>query len=170
MDMYAATVPVFDRMLSNMQTWIRTARDHALAKGFDESVYLTLRLAPDMLPLPRQVQIASDAAKSGTARLASIEVPSWPDSEASLEELIQRIQKTRDFIKTVTPEQINGAETRAVSVPRRDKEPLKFEGQDFMRFYNLPNFFFHATTLYALLRNAGVPLGKMDFLGQPQPK
>jgi uncharacterized protein len=168
MDMYAATVPVFDRMLSNMQTWIRTARDHALAKGFDESVYLTLRLAPDMLPLPRQVQIASDAAKSGTARLASIEVPSWPDTEASLEDLIQRIQKTRDFIKTVTPEQINGSETRAVSVPRRDKEPLKFEGQDFARFYNLPNFFFHATTLYALLRNAGVPLGKMDFLGQPK--
>ena len=168
MDMYAATVPVFDRMLSNMQTWIRTARDHALAKGFDESVYLTLRLAPDMLPLPRQVQIASDASKSGAARLASIEVPSWPDSEASMEELIQRIQKTRDFIKTITPEQINGSETRAVSVPRRDKEPLKFEGQDFARFYNLPNFFFHATMLYALLRNAGVPLGKMDFLGQPK--
>ena len=168
MDMYAATVPVFDRMLSNMQTWIRTARDHALAKGFDESVYLTLRLAPDMLPLPRQVQIASDAAKSGAARLASIEVPSWPDSEASKEELIQRIQKTRDCFKTITPEQINGSETRAVSVPRRDKEPLKFEGQDFARFYNLPNFFFHATMLYALLRNAGVPLGKMDFLGQPK--
>ncbi|RZI59222.1 MAG: DUF1993 domain-containing protein [Rubrivivax sp.] len=168
MDMYAATVPVFDRMLSNMQTWIRTARDHAIAKGFDESVYLTLRLAPDMLPLPRQIQIASDAAKSGAARLASIEVPSWPDDEATLDDLIQRMQKTRDFLKTVTPEQINGSEARAISVPRRSKEPLQFEGQDFVRFYNLPNFFFHATTLYALLRNAGVPLGKMDFLGQPK--
>ncbi|MFX1678168.1 DUF1993 domain-containing protein [Mitsuaria sp. CC2] len=168
MDMYAATVPVFDRMLINMQTWIRTARDHAIAKGFDESVYLTLRLAPDMLPLPRQIQIASDAAKSGAARLASIEVPSWPDDEATLDDLIQRMQKTRDFLKTVTPEQINGSEARAISVPRRSKEPLQFEGQDFVRFYNLPNFFFHATTLYALLRNAGVPLGKMDFLGQPK--
>jgi len=168
MDMYAATVPVFDRMLTNMQTWIRTARDHAIAKGFDESVYLTMRLAPDMLPLPRQIQIASDAAKSGAARLAGIEVPSWPDSEATLEDLIQRIQKTRDFIKSVSAEQINGAETRAISVPRRDKEPLQFQGQDFTRFFNMPNFFFHASMLYALLRHAGVPLGKMDFLGQPK--
>ena len=168
MDLYAATVPVFDRMLANMQTWIRTARDHAKAKGFDESVYLTLRLAPDMLPLARQIQIASDSAKSGAARLAGIEVPSWPDNEATLDELVQRLQKTRDFLKTVDAGQINGAETRPISVPRRDKEPLQFEGQDFLRFFNLPNFYFHATTLYALLRHAGVPLGKLDFLGQPK--
>ncbi|WP_343637955.1 DUF1993 domain-containing protein [Roseateles sp.] len=168
MDLYAATVPVFDRMLANMQTWIRTARDHAKAKGFDESVYLTLRLAPDMLPLARQIQIASDSAKSGAARLAGIEVPSWPDNEATLDELLQRLQKTRDFLKTVDAGQINGAETRPISVPRRDKEPLQFEGQDFLRFFNLPNFYFHATTLYALLRHAGVPLGKLDFLGQPK--
>ena len=168
MDRYAATVPVFDRMLANMQTWIRTARDHAKAKGFDESVYLTLRLAPDMLPLARQIQIASDSAKSGAARLAGIEVPSWPDNEATLDELLQRLQKTRDFLKTVDAGQINGAETRPISVPRRDKEPLQFEGQDFLRFFNLPNFYFHATTLYALLRRAGVPLGKLDFLGQPK--
>ena len=168
MDLYAATVPVFDRMLANMQTWIRTARDHAKAKGFDESVYLTLRLAPDMLPLARQIQIASDSAKSGAARLAGIEVPSWPDNEATLDELVQRLQKTRDFLKGVDAGQINGSETRTVSVPRRDKEPLQFEGQDFMRFFNLPNFYFHATMLYALLRHAGVPLGKMDFLGQPK--
>jgi len=168
MDLYAATVPVFDRMLANMQTWIRTARDHAKAKGFDESVYLTLRLAPDMLPLARQIQIASDSAKSGAARLAGIEVPSWPDNEATLDELLQRLQKTRDFLKTVDAGQINGAETRPISVPRRDKEPLQFEGQDFLRFFNLPNFYFHATMLYALLRHAGVPLGKLDFLGQPK--
>jgi len=168
MDLYAATVPVFDRMLANMQTWIRTARDHAKAKGFDESVYLTLRLSPDMLPLARQIQIASDSAKSGAARLAGIEVPSWPDNEATLDELLQRLQKTRDFLKTVDAGQINGAETRPISVPRRDKEPLQFEGQDFLRFFNLPNFYFHATMLYALLRHAGVPLGKLDFLGQPK--
>ena len=168
MDLYAATVPVFDRMLANMQTWIRTARDHAKAKGFDESVYLTLRLAPDMLSLARQIQIASDSAKSGAARLAGIEVPSWPDNEATLDELLQRLQKTRDFLKTVDAGQINGAKTRPISVPRRDKEPLQFEGQDFLRFFNLPNFYFHATTLYALLRHAGVPLGKLDFLGQPK--
>lgn len=166
MDMYAATVPVFDRMLASMQAWIRTARDHAKAKGFDESVYLTLRLAPDMLPLPRQVQIASDAAKSAAARLSGQEVPSWPDDETTLDALIERLQKTRDYVTSVSAEQVNGSENRLVTVPRRDKEPFKFQGEDFVRFFATPNFYFHATTLYALLRHAGVPLGKMDFLGQ----
>lgn len=167
MDLYNATVPVFDRMLGSMQTWLRTAQAHARDKGFDESVYLTLRLAPDMLPLPRQIQICSDAAKSAVARLAGLEVPSWPDTEATLDELIARLQKTRDFVNAATAAQLNGQEQRPVTVPRRDKEPFKFQGEDFLRFFATPNFYFHATTLYALLRHAGVPLGKMDFLGQP---
>ncbi len=166
MEMFNATVPVFDRVLANMQTWIGMARDHAKAKGFDESVYLTLRLAPDMLPLPRQVQIASDSVKGAVARLSGQEVPSWADTETTLDELVARLQKTRDFIATATAAQLNGSETREVSVPRRDKEPLKFQGEDFLRFFATPNLYFHATTLYALLRHAGVPLGKMDFLGR----
>ncbi|WP_310732457.1 DUF1993 domain-containing protein [Roseateles aquatilis] len=166
MDMYAVTVPVFDRMLGNMQTWVRIARDHAKAKGFDESVYLTLRLVPDMLPLSRQIQIASDSAKSAVGRLAGMEVPSWPDDEATLDELIARLQKTRDFVTSVSAAQIDGSETRAITVPRRDKEPHRFQGEDFIRFFATPNFYFHATTLYALLRHAGVPIGKMDFLGR----
>ncbi|UXH76865.1 DUF1993 domain-containing protein [Roseateles amylovorans] len=166
MDLYNATVPVFDRVLANMQTWIATARDHAKTKGFDESVYLTLRLAPDMLPLPRQIQIASDSAKGAIARLSGQEVPSWADTETTLDELLARLQKTRDFVTAAKPDQINGSETREVSVPRRDKEPLTFKGEDFLRFFATPNLYFHATTLYALLRHAGVPLGKMDFLGR----
>lgn len=165
MDLYAATVPVFDRLLGSMQTWLSLAREHAKTKGFDESVYLTLRLAPDMLPLPRQIQIASDAAKGAVARLSGQEVPSWSDTEATIEELLARLQKTRDYVNSFSAPQLNGQEQRAVSVPRRQADPWQFQGEDFLRFFALPNFYFHATTLYALLRHAGVPLGKMDFLG-----
>ncbi|ALV06282.1 DUF1993 domain-containing protein [Roseateles depolymerans] len=165
MDMFTATVPVFDRMLGSMQAWIGIAREHAKTKGFDESVYLTLRLAPDMLPLPRQVQIASDGAKGAVARLSGQDVPSWADSEVTLDDLLARLQKTRDYVNSFKPEQLNGSEQREVTVPRRQGDPFKFSGEDFLRFFATPNLYFHATTLYALLRHAGVPLGKMDFLG-----
>lgn len=166
MEMHAATAPVFDRMLANLQAWLGLAREHAKAKGFDESVYLTLRLAPDMLPLPRQIQIASDAAKGAMARLAGQEVPSWPDNEATLDDLLARIQRTRDYVQGFSAGSLSGSETREVSVPRRQGEPLKFQGQDFLRHFAMPNFYFHVTTVYALLRHAGVSLGKMDYLGR----
>lgn len=165
MDMYSASIPVFERMLASMQAWLGQARAYAQSRGFDESVYLGLRLAPDMLPLSRQVQIASDAAKAGVARLAGETPPSWPDEEATLDELLLRLQRTREFIASVPAAALVGSEARELRVPRRQGEALQFKGEDFLRFYALPNFYFHATTLYALLRHAGVPLGKQDYLG-----
>ena len=163
--MHSASVPAFARILTNMHNWLEAARAHAEAKKFDPAVYLTLRLAPDMLPLPRQVQIASDAAKGCVARLAGQDAPSWPDDETTLEQLAARIAKTRDFVLSVPAEALVGSETRDIVIPRRAGEPYRFKGEDYLRHFALPNFYFHATTLYALLRHAGVPLGKADFLG-----
>jgi hypothetical protein len=163
--MFSASSPVFVKMLDNMVHWLELAKGHAEAKKFDPGVYLTLRLAPDMLPFPRQIQIASDSAKGCIARLAAQEPPKFEDNEASLDELIQRLRKTRDFLLSVPAEAIDGSEDRAITIPRRTGEPLKFDGHTYLRHFALPNFYFHATTTYALLRQAGVPLGKTDFLG-----
>ena len=163
--MYSASVPVFSRLLSNMLGWLDKADEHAKAKKFDSSIYLGLRLAPDMFALTRQVQIASDAAKGAVARLAGVELPKWEDDEASLDDLRARIRKTIDYVQSFKPAQIDGSEQREVLVPRRVGEPLKFEGEVFLKHYALANFYFHATTTYALLRQAGVELGKGDFLG-----
>jgi hypothetical protein len=163
--MFSASSPVFVKMLDNMVHWLELAKGHAEAKKFDPGVYLTLRLAPDMLPFPRQIQIASDSAKGCIARLAAQEPPKFEDNEASLDELIQRLRKTRDFLLSVPAEAIDGSEDRAITIPRRTGEPLKFDGHTYLRHFALPNFYFHATSTYALLRQAGVPLGKTDFLG-----
>jgi len=164
--MYAASAPVFVRMLGNTVEWLTAAKAHAEVKKFDTAVYLGLRLAPDMLPLSRQIQIASDAAKSCMARLAGQPVPSWEDKEATLDELIERLTRTRDYVAGFAPEALEGSEDRSIEVPRRQGDPLRFKGEDFLRFYALPNFYFHTTTTYALLRHAGVNLGKADFLGR----
>jgi hypothetical protein len=163
--MFSASTPVFVKMLDNMVLWLEAARSYAETKKFDPAVYLTLRLAPDMLPFPRQIQIASDAAKGCIARLSGQEPPKFEDNEASLDELIQRLRKTRDFLLSVPAAAVDGSEERAITIPRRSGEPLKFDGHTYLRHYALPNFYFHATTTYALLRHAGVPLGKTDFLG-----
>jgi len=163
--MHSASVPGFARLLANMGNWLDAARAHAEVKKFDPAVYMTLRLAPDMLPLPRQIQICSDAAKGCIARLAGQEVPSWPDDETTLEQLAARIARTRDFVLSVPAEAVNGSEEREIVIPRRDAEPRRFKGEFYLHHFALPNFYFHATTTYALLRQAGVPLGKMDFLG-----
>jgi hypothetical protein len=163
--MHAASAPVLVRMLGNMLNWLEMAREHATAKGFDSTVYLGLRLAPDMLPLSRQIQIASDAAKSCMARLAGQPVPSWEDKEATLEELMERIRRTIAYVESVPPEALEGSETRQIEVPRRQGEPRRFSGADFLRHFALANFYFHVTTCYALLRHAGVSLGKADYLG-----
>ncbi len=164
MDMYAATVPVFDRMLASMQTWLRTARDHAIAKGFDESVYLTMRLAPDMLPLSRQIQIATDGAKGCAARLAGVDVPSYADTETTIDELKARIDKTIAFLQTFTPAQIDGTENKTVTLKLRG-EDTQFQGQPYLLNFVLPNLYFHVTTAYAILRHNGVEVGKRDYLG-----
>ena len=165
LSMHAASAPVFAKMLGNMLTWLEAAKAHAEAKKFSTDVYLTLRLAPDMLPFTKQIQIASDAAKGCVARLSGQESPKFEDNEATLDELIARIAKTRDYVLSVPAEAVDGSEDREITIPRRVGEPLKFDGTTYLRHFALPNFYFHATTTYALLRHAGVPLGKSDFLG-----
>ena len=162
--MYSASVPAFVRTLTAMLTWLDKAEAHAEARKFDTANYLGLRLAPDMLPLTRQVQIASDGLKGCVARLAGMEVPQWDDKEASLDDLRTRIRKTLDFVQSVPAEKIDGTEGSSVVLAMRAGE-MTFTGQSYLLGFVLPNLYFHATTLYALLRQAGVPLGKKDFLG-----
>ncbi len=164
--MYSASVPVFVHTLGNLARLLDKAEAHAAAKKFDPAVLLAARLAPDMLPFTKQVQIASDSAKLCVARLAGIEAPKFEDNESSIAELRTRIQRTIDFMKSVPAGQLDGSEGREISVPRRDGV-MKFEGEIYLKHYALPNFYFHVTTAYALLRHNGVDLGKADFLGQP---
>ncbi len=165
LSMYTASAPVFVRMLKNMLVWLDKAEAHAAARKFDTVNYLGLRLAPDMLPFTRQVQIASDAAKGCMARLAGHEVPKWDDNEATMADVRARVQKTIDYVSSFAAAQIDGSEGRAISIPRRVGDPLQFDGETFLKHFALPNFYFHATTAYALLRNAGVEVGKGDYLG-----
>ncbi|RTL33800.1 MAG: DUF1993 domain-containing protein [Burkholderiales bacterium] len=165
LSMHAASAPVFAKMLGNMLVWLDAAKAHAEAKKFSTDVYLSLRLAPDMLPFTKQIQIASDAAKGCIARLAGQEAPRFEDNEATLDELVERIRKTRDYVLSVPAADVDGSEGREITIPRRAGDPLKFDGSTYLRHFALPNFYFHATTTYALLRHAGVPLGKSDYLG-----
>ncbi len=163
--MHAASAPAFAKMLGNMLHWLEAAKVHAEARKFSPDAYLALRLAPDMLPFTKQIQIASDAAKACVARLAGQEIPKYEDNEATLDELAERIRKTRDYVLSVPAEAFVGSEEREITIPRRSGDPLKFDGLTYLRHYATPNFYFHATTTYALLRHAGVPLGKGDYLG-----
>lgn len=165
--MYSASVPVYAHTLANLERILDKAEAHAAAKKFDPAVLLGVRLAPDMLPLAKQIQIACDAAKLSVARLAGIDSPKFEDNEASLADLKARIGKTLEFLKTVPAEKVDGSEAREIRVPRRDGE-MKFDGETYLKHYALPNFFFHVTTTYALLRHNGVELGKADYLGALQ--
>jgi uncharacterized protein len=162
--MYTASVPVFTKTLGNMLSWLDKAQAHAEARKFDPSVYLTLRLYPDMLPLPAQIRIAGDTAKACAARLAGKDAPVFEDNETTLEQLSERIRKTLAYLDTVTAKDIDGSEQRDIVIPRGNREPRRFKGEFYLKHFALPNFFFHATTLYALLRHNGVELGKADFL------
>lgn len=162
--MYSASVPVFTKTLGNMLRWLDKAKAHAEARKFDPTVYLTLRLYPDMLPLPSQIRIAGDSAKGCAARLAGRDAPAFEDNETTLDELRERIRKTLAYLETVSPKDIDGSEERDIVIPRGNREPRRFKGEYYLKHFVLPNFFFHATTLYALLRHNGVELGKADFL------
>lgn len=164
LSMHAISVPVFVRTFKAMLTWLDKAQAHADARKFDSANYLGLRLAPDMLPLTKQVQIATDMAKGCAARLAGLEVPKWDDNEASLDDLRARLNKAIDFVQSVPASAIDGSEEREIVLPMRQGE-VRFAGQAYVLGYVLPNVYFHATTAYALLRHAGVELGKRDFLG-----
>lgn len=164
LSMYQASIPVFVRMFGNLAAILDKAAVYADAKKIDPAVLLNARLAPDMHPLTRQVQIASDAAKGCAARLAGVEIPGFADTESSFAELQARIQKTLDFIQGFSPAQIDGSEEREV-VMRFPGAELKFSGQDYLLHFVLPNFYFHLTTAYAILRHNGLEIGKMDYLG-----
>ena len=163
--MYTASVPVLDRMLVNLLAWLDKAEAHARERGFEPDQYLSMKLAPDMLPFAKQIQIASDAAKGCVCRLAGQDVPKWPDDETTLQALRERTQRTLDLVRSMKPAQIDGSETRSIVIPMRTRDPITFDGENYLRHWALPNFFFHVTTAYALLRHAGVALGKADYLG-----
>ncbi len=162
--MHSASVPIFVRMLGNLSSCLDKAEAYAAEKKFEPSVYLTTRLAPDMLPLSAQIQIACDTVKFCVARLAGVEGPKFEDNEASIADLKQRIAKTIDYAKSVPAAQIDGSDAKTISVPRR-AGPIEMTGESYLKYFALPNFFFHVTSTYALLRHNGVPIGKMDFLG-----
>lgn len=162
--MYQASIPVLARGLQALSAFLAKAETDLAARKIDPAVLVSSRLAPDMHPFSRQVQIACDMAKGGAARLAGIEAPSYADTETSFEELRARIAKTLDFVQSVTEAQFEGAETRAITIktPFRD---LNFTGEIYLPMFVLPNFYFHCTAAYLILRHNGVPLGKMDFMG-----
>jgi hypothetical protein len=164
LSMYQASVPVFTRMLANLASCLTKAEADATTRGIATDVFMAARLAPDMLPLPRQVQIACDSAKRGIANLAGIEAPVFPDTETTFPELQDRIAKTQAFLATVDAAKIDGTEDRDITLKMPSRE-VHFKGQPFLMFFTLPNFFFHLTSAYAILRHNGVALGKMDYLG-----
>ena len=165
--MYQASAPVFTRMLTNLSVVLDKAQAHADAKKFDSANYLGARLAPDMLPMSKQVQIACDAAKGCMARLAGVEIPKHPDTEASIAELKARIATVIDYVKSFKPEQIDGTEANEIVLKLGPKQDfiLNFNGLSFLQGFSMGNFYFHITMAYALLRHQGVDLGKSDFLG-----
>jgi hypothetical protein len=165
LSMYQASVPVFLRGLENLAAILAKGAAHAEARKIDPAVFINARLAPDMLELARQVQIAADAAKGCTARLAGADVPSYPDTETTFPELQARIAKTIAFVKGLTAAQIDGSEERTITLKVRG-EDMKFRGQDYLFKLALPNFYFHITTAYDILRHNGVEVGKMDYLGK----
>ncbi len=157
-------MPVFLRGYTNLSDILSKAAAYATAKKIDPTVLISARLYPDMFPLSKQVQIASDIVKGGIARLAGVEVPSYADTETSFAELQTRLSKTADFLKTFKPEQIDGSETKNITLKVGGNE-MSFAGQSYLLDFVIPNFFFHSSTVYAILRHNGLEIGKKDFLG-----
>jgi hypothetical protein len=165
LSMHSASVPIFLRSLDNTLAWLDKAEEHAKARNFDPNSYLAMRLAPDMLPFSRQIQIATDSAKNCLARLSGAEPPKWTDDESTLNELRARIRKAIDYVGSIPASKIDGTEEREVVMPAGPDRTIAFDGQAFLTDFSLPNFFFHVSMAYALLRQGGVALGKMDYLG-----
>lgn len=163
-ELHDLTVPVFLRGFKAMAAFLEKARAHADEQGVAQDSLLTARLYEDMAPLTSQVQRASDAAKFAVARLAGIEAPSMPDTEASFDELQARIAATVAFLESVPRDAIDGREDADVEL-KTPTRSFQFKGRGYLLGFALPNFYFHVTTAYAILRHKGVPLGKMDYLG-----
>ncbi len=164
LSMYEAAFPPVIRTLGSLSAILDKTAAHCEAHNIDPSALMHYRLAPDMFALPRQFQIAADHAKGMAARLAGLDMPSYPDTESTLEELKGRLIKTIMFIRSVPQSEIEGSEGRHIKLKLKDTE-LTFTGRDYVFGFVLPNFYFHAATAYNLLRHAGVALGKRDFLG-----
>ena len=162
--MYRASVPVFIRTLGNLKGILEKAAAHAAAKKIDESVLLGARLFPDMFPLTRQVQIATDFARGTAARLAGVEPPAVEDKEQTFVELVARVDGAMSYLRTLPATQIDGSESREITRTVRGV-PKTFNGLDYLLLYSLPNFYFHTATAYAILRHSGVEIGKTDFVG-----
>lgn len=166
LSMHQASVPVFSRALVNLSAIFDKAIASAESRKIDQSVFMAARLAPDMLALPRQVQIASDTARRCVARLAGQEAPSLEDKENSFAELKARLTASVDYIKGFQPGQLEGSESRDIAMKVGGND-VTFSGRDYLLGFAIPNFFFHVTTAYDILRHNGVAIGKMDYLGRP---
>lgn len=162
--MHAMSVELFSHTLGNLSVLLGKGEAHAKQRKFEPAVLLNARLAPDMFPLTRQVQIACDIAKNSVARLAAQDPPRFADTEASFEELYARIARTVDYLKSVPAGAVTDTEERDIQVTTRDGT-LEFKGLEFLASWAIPNVFFHVTSAYAILRHNGVELGKRDFLG-----
>ena len=163
--MYQATIPVCTRMLNNLAAILEEAAAHADARKIDPTVLINDRLYPDMLPMGRQIMIASDTAKGGAARLAGVEPPKYEDNEKTFPELIERLRKTIAYLNTFKPGQIDGSEKKMITLKVRD-DTLTLEGLTYLLNRVLPNLYFHVSIAYAILRHNGVDIGKKDYLGE----
>jgi hypothetical protein len=164
LSMYSASVPVFQHMLRNLVHILDKGEASAQARKFDASVLATSRLAPDMLPFTRQILIACDAAKLGVARISGLEAPKFDDNEATFPELKARIQKTLDWLGTVPASALDGTEDKDITFPIGRDATRTMKAQAYLLTWAMPNFFFHITTAYAILRHNGVDVGKRDYL------
>ena len=162
--MYQASVPVFVKGLTNLRAILQKAIAHGEAKKIDDAVFVNSRLFPDMLPLSGQVQIASDMARGTIARLTGTDPPAWEDNEKTMADLIARVDKTIEYLKSFTASQIDGTEAREIKRKIRGQERT-FTGLNYLLQFSMPNFYFHTTTAYDILRHNGVEIGKLDFLG-----
>lgn len=163
--MYQTSIPVFKQLLNSLSAILTKAEAYATEKKFEPAVLLNSRLYPDMFSLIRQVQVAADFAKSVSARLAGVEVPAYEDNEQTFADLQARISKTLAFIESLTPAQFEGSETREIVLRPGTPKEKKLIGHNYLINYGLPQFFFHATTAYAILRHNGLEVGKGDFMG-----
>ncbi|HYF44425.1 MAG TPA: DUF1993 domain-containing protein [Ramlibacter sp.] len=162
--MSSASLPIFKAMLGNLSHILDKAQAHAQARKFDPSALTGFRLAPDMLPFTRQITIACDAAKIGVARISGLEAPKFEDTETTFEELKARIQKTLDWLATVPADKLDGTEDKDITFPVGRDATRTMKAEAYLKHWVLPNFFFHVTTAYAILRHNGVELGKADYL------
>ncbi|MBN8946870.1 DUF1993 domain-containing protein [Rhodanobacter sp. UC4450_H17] len=165
LSMYQASVPVFVRALGNLNHVLQKGEQHAKSKNVSDEVLLQVRLIPDMLPLIKQIQIACDMATRGAARLAGVEPKSFEDNETTLPQAYDRIARAIDYVKSFSAEQIDGSETRTIVMKTRAGE-VTLEGQAYLFGFTIPNLFFHCTTAYNILREAGTDIGKKDFIGE----